>query len=57
MFFRDLDKEISDIILNLYGEKMTFEEVQEFFDFIPPIDVIETYPDAREEMEVCFKIQ
>ena len=52
---RDLDKEISDISLNLYGEKVTFEEVQEFFDFIPPIDAIETYSDAREEMDSLFQ--
>lgn len=29
--------------------------MQEFCDVIPPIDVIETYPDAREEMDGLFK--
>ena len=52
--FRDLDKEISDIIFSLYDRKMTFDEVQEFFDIIPPTDVIETYPDAGEEMDGLF---
>ena len=31
-FFRDLDKEISDMILRLYDRKMTLDEVQDFFD-------------------------
>ena len=30
------------------------EDLQEFFDKIRPIEVIETYPDAREEMDGLF---
>ena len=44
----DLDNEI--ILSDLVNE----EELQEFFDRINPIEVIETYPDAREETDGLF---
>lgn len=48
-FFRDLDDDINDIV------QMPFDEVQEFFSHISPIDVIETYPDAREQVDDLFE--
>ena len=40
-----------DIILSDINE----EDLQEFFDKIRPIEVIETYPEAREEMDGLFR--
>ena len=41
-----------DIILSDLDNE---EELQAFFDKIKPIEVIETYPDAREEMDGLFR--
>ena len=41
-----------DIILSHLGDDE--EDLQEFFDKIKPIEVIERYPEAREEMDGLF---
>ena len=41
-----------DIILSDLDNE---EELQAFFDKIKPIEVIETYPNAREEMDGLFR--
>ena len=42
-----------DIILSYLGDDE--EDLQVFFDKIKPIEVIETYPEAREEMDGLFR--
>ena len=41
-YFRGLDCFIENLIKKSYDKEITFEKIQEFFDNIPTIDVIET---------------
>ena len=47
---KGLDIGVDNILSGLDDD----EDLQEFFDQIRPIEVIETYPDAREEMDGLF---
>ena len=49
--FKGIDSGV-DIILSDINDE---EDLQEFFNKIRPIEVIETYPEAREEMDGLFR--
>ena len=48
---KGIDSGVDIILSDLNNDE---EELQEFFDKIRTIEVIETYPDAREEMNGLF---
>ena len=47
--FKNIDEDIRDLVKNL-----TYEETKEFFNSYPSINVVEEYPDAREELDYLF---
>ena len=51
--YREL-KKMDDNVDNILSNLDNKEKLQEFFDKIEPIEVIETYPDAMEEANGLF---
>ena len=49
---KGIDSDVDIILSDLCNDE---EDLQEFFNKIRPIEVIETYPEAREEMDGLFR--
>lgn len=48
-FFKDIDKDIRNIVKNL-----SLREIQELFNTVPAMHIIEEYPDTLEETDCLF---